>query len=47
MCKGLIFKNTTQVTNQVFIVFMPEEILLDTNTLSISALSKNIGLLYW
>ena len=47
MCKGLIFKNTIQVTNQVFIVFIPEEILLDTNTLSISALSENIGLLYW
>ena len=35
------------VTNQVFIVFIPEEILLDPNTLSISALSENIGLLYW
>ena len=30
-----------KVTNKVFIVFLPEEILLHTNTLLISTFSKN------
>ena len=31
-----------RVTNKVFIVILPKEILLDTNTLSVSTSSKNL-----
>ena len=36
-----------QVNNKVFIVFLAEEILLDTNASSISTFFKRIGLLWW
>ena len=39
-CNGFNFMIIIQVTNKVFIVFLPKEILLDTNTFLTSTSSK-------
>ena len=43
ICNGLTLRS---LTNKVFIVFTPEETLLDTNTFSISKSFFKIGLLW-